>query len=1088
VIKMVSALRHGVLPRTLHVDEPTAQVDWSSGSVRLLTEPVEWPENGRPRRAGVSAFGGSGTNAHVILEQAPSREAVVAEPEPDSGSGRGSRPELDTGQGPDSGRAEGLRAAALVSPVVAWPVSAKTAGALVAQAARLAVYAGIDVSPEDVARSLVETRAVFGHRAVVVGGDRAELVGGLESFVAGVPGANVVAGVVRGDGRVVFVFPGQGSQWVGMASGLLDSSPVFAASIDACGAALSQFVDWSLSGVFRAGPEAGWFDRVDVVQPVLWAVMVSLAELWRSVGVEPAAVVGHSQGEIAAACVAGALSLEDGARVVALRSKAIVALSGLGGMVSVALAVAEVEALIGPYAGRISVAALNGPASTVVSGDADALVDLLAECESVGIRARRVEVDYASHSVHVEALETELADVLAGIVPQTSSVPFYSTLTGGVIDTATLDAGYWYRNLRERVLFAPVVGSLLDAGFGLFVEASAHPVLTMGIAECAEAAGASAVAVGSLRREDGGPERFLVSVAEAWAHGASVDWSALTSAGAAIVDLPTYAFQRDRYWLELRTATGVEGWREPSSIGSWRYQVTWRAVEGGSPSARLDGRWLVLVLEDADPGVARWCREALEEHGAKVLVIDGGGLDRDPLAAMLRLAAADGLVGVMALTGLDEGVSARVLVLVQALGDAGVEAPLWCVTQGAVSVGPDDVVAPVQAQVWGLGRVVGLEHPGRWGGLIDLPCSVGGLDGLAGSSKPGEKSGETGASADQVARDFVAVLSGDVGEDQVAIREQGLFARRLSRAPLGELSAEPWRPAGTVLVTGSGRIADRVARWLLDQGAEHVALAGPAKVAGLDRAEVSDLGDRVTVGDLDPADREALAAFLERLAAQGNPVRALVHTAAGTTLAPIVDVTPADLAETFAATVSPAVHALDLLPGIEAAIVFSSVSGVWGTGEHAAFAAANAHLDALAAQQRANGAPITAVSWGIWNTLSPEATGGHDPAEDSSSNSKVAAAAPAAAETEAAEAAITLLARHGTPPLDPDRALEALDQIVRRGESGLVVADVEWGRFTALFGSVRESRLFVEVAGSGGSGFEGSSGAAVGGVRDRLSG
>jgi polyketide synthase 12 len=667
-------------------------------------------------------------------------------------------------------------------------------------------------------------------------------------------------------------------------------------------------------------------------------------------------------------------------------------------------------------------------------------------------------------------------------------VPFYSTLTGGVIDTATLDAGYWYRNLRERVLFAPVVGSLLDAGFGLFVEASAHPVLTMGISECAEAAGASAVAVGSLRREDGGPERFLVSVAEAWAHGASVDWSALTSAGAAIVDLPTYAFQRDRYWLELRTATGVEGWREPSSIGSWRYQVTWRAVEGGSPSARLDGRWLVLVLEDADPGVARWCREALEEHGAKVLVIDGGGLDRDPLAAMLRLAAADGLVGVMALTGLDEGVSARVLVLVQALGDAGVEAPLWCVTQGAVSVGPDDVVAPVQAQVWGLGRVVGLEHPGRWGGLIDLPCSVGGLDGLAGSSKPGEKSGETGASADQVARDFVAVLSGDVGEDQVAIREQGLFARRLSRAPLGELSAEPWRPAGTVLVTGSGRIADRVARWLLDQGAEHVALAGPAKVAGLDRAEVSDLGDRVTVGDLDPADREALAAFLERLAAQGNPVRALVHTAAGTTLAPIVDVTPADLAETFAATVSPAVHALDLLPGIEAAIVFSSVSGVWGTGEHAAFAAANAHLDALAAQQRANGAPITAVSWGIWNTLSPEATGGHDPAEDSSSNSKVAAAAPAAAETEAAEAAITLLARHGTPPLDPDRALEALDQIVRRGESGLVVADVEWGRFTALFGSVRESRLFVEVAGSGGSGFEGSSGAAVGGVRDRLSG
>ncbi|MGW7658667.1 acyltransferase domain-containing protein, partial [Streptomyces tendae] len=307
----------------------------------------------------------------------------------------------------------------------------------------------------DVGWSLATTRTVFEHRAVVLAGGRSGLVGGVAALAEGRDAAGVVRGVVvGGDGRAVLVFPGQGSQWVGMAAGLLESSAVFAERMGECAAALGPFVEWSLVDVLGDAVALG---RVDVVQPVLLAVMVSLAELWRSYGVEPAAVIGHSQGEIAAACVAGALSLEDAARVVALRSKALRALSGLGGMVSVSLPVEAVRERLGRWGERLSVAAVNGPSAVVVSGDVDALDELLAECEGEGIRARRVPVDYASHCAHVEAIEGELLRELAGIAPRASSVPFYSTVTGGVVDTVGLDAGYWYRNLRQTVRFDETV-------------------------------------------------------------------------------------------------------------------------------------------------------------------------------------------------------------------------------------------------------------------------------------------------------------------------------------------------------------------------------------------------------------------------------------------------------------------------------------------------------------------------------------------------------------------------------------------------------------------------------------------------------
>ncbi|QIS22139.1 SDR family NAD(P)-dependent oxidoreductase [Nocardia terpenica] len=563
VIKMVMALRHGVLPPTLHVGEPTSQVDWSSGGVRLLTEVREWPEVGRPRRAGVSSFGISGTNAHVIVEQAPPQNPTTADGTPSGTSTVGP--------------------ASSATRFVPWIFAANGIDALREQAGHLSSYPDRPdrTRVTDVGYSLAVSRAALQHRAVVVAENQDGFRAGLEAIAAGRDETGVVTGLARKTGKTVFMFPGQGGQWAGMGKDLWESSAVFASTLQACSDALAPHVDWSLVDVIRGAEGAPALERVDVVQPALWAVMVALADLWRSMGVEPEAVVGHSQGEIAAACVAGGLSLEDGALIVALRSRLIAKrLSGIGGMVSLSTAPDRVEPLLAPWSDRVDVAAVNGPASVVVSGDTGALDELLVSCEREGVWARRIAVDYASHSAQVAALRADLIDGLAAIVPRTAPVSFVSTVTGDRLDTADLTADYWYRNLRSTVLFEQVVRQLSDQGFGVFLELSPHPVLTAGVQGTLESA--EPVVVGSLRRDEGDAARFLTSVAEAWVQGVDVDWSrAFEKDNPRVVELPTYAFQRKRYWLET-----------PSSVADMR----------SAGLIRPDHPLLGAIVEQADSG------------------------------------------------------------------------------------------------------------------------------------------------------------------------------------------------------------------------------------------------------------------------------------------------------------------------------------------------------------------------------------------------------------------------------------------------------------------------------------------------------
>ncbi|WP_268257739.1 type I polyketide synthase [Streptomyces parvulus] len=959
VIKMVMALEHGVLPRTLHVDEPSSRVDWSAGAVELLAEQREWPEVGRPRRAGVSSFGVSGTNAHVILEQAPAVESVA---------------------GPEAVRD---------LPVVPLVFSAKSQVALEDQSAlvtRLLESAG-DVRPLDVAFSLATGRSVFEHRQVRVG----------EVTVEGVASQST--------GRTVLVFPGQGTQWAGMGRELLDSSPVFAARMGECAAALEPFVDFDPVEVLRSGAA---LERVEVIQPVTWAVMVSLAELWRSVGVVPDAVVGHSQGEIAAAAVSGALSLEDAARVVALRAQVIGReLAGLGGMASISLPRTDVEARLVGWESRLDVAAVNGPSSTVVAGDADAIVEFVAACRADEVRARQVPVDYASHSAHVERIEAELLDVLAPITPRRARIPFFSTVDAALTDTTTLDAGYWYRNLRHTVRFEETVRLLTSKGYGTFVESSAHPVLTMGVQETADV-----TAVGSLRRDEGGLARFLTSAAELFVHGTSVDWASLfEGTGAQRVVLPTYPFQRQHYWHEPLVSVAAP--TAAAESDAWRYRVSWQGLAGDAGGA-IGGRWLVVVPEGVESAGAE---AALAGAGARVerLVVDAGNVERGELAA--RLAAHGDLTGILSLLSLDRTQAAvfATVALVQAAADTETGARLWAATREAVAVVPGEGAEDVGAQIWAFARVAALELPALWGGVIDLPA------------QPDARAWQR----------VVAALTGRDGEDQIAVRASGTYGRRISRAATAPVRS-PYSPRGTVLVTGgTGALGAQVARWAAREGAEHLVLTsrrGPDAPGASELAtELRALSVEVTVAACDVADRDALAALLDR-----HPPTAVFHTAGVLADGLIGTVTAQDLRDVRAPKADAARHLHELTSArgtdLDAFVLFSSVTGTWGNGGQASYAAANASLDVLAEQRRAQGLPATSIAWGLW--------GGGGMAEGAGEES---------------------LNRRGLRPMDPDKGIEALHRALDHGDVCVTVVDVDWDDFAPRTGALRPAPGFTTV-------------------------
>ncbi|WP_245790922.1 acyltransferase domain-containing protein, partial [Streptomyces monashensis] len=844
---------------------------------------------GRVRRAGVSSFGLSGTNAHVILEQAP-------EP-PSSGS-----PSTDD------------------TAVLPWLVSGRSEAALNAQAGRLlaAVEEPHDSTSAQLAQALATTRSTFEHRAVVLAGSGQELAEELKALRLGEPGLRTVVGEGRRSGRTAFLFSGQGAQRLGMGRELYEAYPVFAEAFDA----VCAHVGAELRDVVF-GEDAGRLDRTEWAQPALFAVEVALFRLVESFGVRPDVLIGHSIGEIAAAHVAGVMSLEDACALVVARGQLMQELPAGGVMVAVEAAEEEVAPLVEGRAGEVSIAAVNGPRAVVIAGVESAVVEVAEQLKARGRRTSRLRVSHAFHSPLMEPMLDAFRRVAEGVSYAAPSIPLVSNVTGQLAaDGELASAEYWVRHVREAVRFADGVAALVAEGVTRFLEIGPDGTLTALAQNCVQDDGVGGALFVPILRKDGSEHLdVLRTMAKLHVDGGEVDWTPVFGDhdGAVAVDLPTYAFQRTRFWPTVTAHTVASGkpsvsdgdvsfWSmmeqgtqhladtlgvpqdaldaviprltelhreevERAEVDGWRYRVEWAPVEVPA-TASANGRWLLLQERDASPlsGLDRFV------PGLERLTCDVR--DREGLAALLE-SVVDGAdpAGVVSCLSSSSGAAVvDTMALVQALGDAGVRAPLWVVTRAGFGPdrAPDD---PAQAAVWGLGRVAALEHPDRWGGLIDV------------AAEPSEE--ELAA---------VASVLAHGGEDQVSVRDGRIHGRRLRPAPLSVpdpvASLGDGRPSPRrLLVTGgTGALGVRVAEWFVTRGTRELVLASrggpdaPGLAETVDRLRAAG-AERVDVVACDVAERAQVAALLE-----AHRVDGIAHVAGVLDVELIDAMTPAHVA------------------------------------------------------------------------------------------------------------------------------------------------------------------------------------------------
>ncbi|WP_269324382.1 type I polyketide synthase [Chondromyces apiculatus] len=995
LIKVVLALKHAALPPNLHFERLNGHISFEGTPFFIPRELTPWPADGEARCAGVSSFGWSGTNAHLILEEAPSRA-----------------PEDDVAE-----KAMSLNGGPWFLPLSGHRPEALEALARAFRDALRAEEAAEKLPLRDLSYTASHRRTHHEHRLVVVGNSHEELAERLDAFTRGEARPGIAAGRVAAGRRrkVVFVFPGQGAQWAGMGCSLMDREPVFREAIERCAASFEPHVTWSLLDELRALPDVSRLDRVDVVQPVLFAMAVALSALWRSWGVEPDAVVGQSMGEIAGACVAGAMSLDDAARVVCLRSRLLRRIAGQGAMGLTELSFAEAADAVAPYAGRLSVAVSSSPRSTVLAGDPAALDALLASLRQREVFCRSIKVDYASHSAHVDPIREDLLRDLSGIVPRDAAIPVYSTVLDAVATGRELDAAYWVRNLRDPVLFSSSIQRLRAEGHDTFIEISPHPVVVTALEDNLRGAGEVSLILSSTHREQEERATLLEMLGKLHATGYPVDFRRLAPSGRCI-SLPAYPWQRERFWVPRSGTEGDateqvhartpasntdrrSGTTESRTFDAWLLRLEWvRALPPPAPQPPpRPGSWMVFAAEGGlgreilDHLVRLGERPVLVVPGERFEVLDGahgqcfsvrseepGDYRRlidvalpegaPPCRGVVHLwsASLPSLLAAQEDSGQDAPAAAErfgclsVLHLVQALSRAELRDPprLAIVTRGAQSVEVGEGCSVEAAPLWGLGRVIAHEHA-EFGCLrIDLGTQ------------------ETPGEADALLGEFF----GAGREDQIALRKEGRsvarLARRASSAPAWfkepRAGTGPFRGDATYLITGGlGGIGLRVAQWMVQQGVRHLVLVGrsaPSPAAEEALASMRHEGAEVVIERADVAYRDQLAAVFTRFRAAMPPLAGVFHAAAVLDDGILLQLDGERLRRVMAPKVDGAwnLHTLTAGEQLDLFVLFSSAASLLGSPGQANYSAANAFLDALAHHRRAQGLPGLSINWGPW--------------------------------------------------------------------------------------------------------------------------
>ena len=1040
LIKVALALRHRAVPPSLNFAKPNPNIPFDSLPLRVAATLTPLPVNGARAVAGVSSFGFGGTNAHAVLTEAPQ---VRVAPE----------------QGAAADRAELL------------PLSARSPAALAALARRYESALATPVPLADLCYTAGARRGHHDHRLCVTGDSGAEMSESLAAYRRGESRSGLSFGRSRRSHRpaVIFVFSGQGSQWSGMGRRLAVEEPVFRDALARCDRAMSPYLERSVLTELTAEQ----LDDIAVVQPAIFAVQVALATLWRSWGVEPAAIVGHSLGEAAAAHIAGALSLEDAARVVCARAQLLRRVRGHGAMVAAEVSLAEAQELIAGEESRVAIAASNSHRSTVLSGDRAVLADLVAVLEQRDRFCRWIEVDVASHSPQMDALGADLKDAIAGLQSAAPSIPIYSTVTGDLLAARPLDAGYWVEHLCSPVRFSPTLRRLLDAGHDAVVEISPHPILLSAVREDAEDLGRSCTLLPSMRRDDEGRATALGSLGALYSLGQPVEWEQLyPSDGRRVVATPSYPWQRVRSWLDVGTTTasapGTFADRpQPNPGGSADllekiYQLRWQPAsiqldrDGASRPAEA-GSWIIF----SDGGItADTLRDHLESHSQTCVLVEPGldqdfelltpgsyrldpsqpehfrrlfeeafGDDRPPCRAVVHLWDLLAAPPADTSTGSLESAAAlgpvSVLHLVQALALAGWSEPprLWLVTRGAqVTDASENTTATTTVTTTATtAEPVSIAQAPVWGmgRTIDheypeLRCTR--VD-LSASGRP-----------EELPALFQEVWA-DNREVDVALRGSRRYVARLTRYDEAEHAETPggfdgFKADATYLITGGlGALGCAVAVWMAEQGAKHLVLMGRGAASPSAQetlAALREAGTEVMVARGDVTRSDQVTEVLESASASMPPLRGVVHAAGVLDDGILQRLNERQLLEALAPKVQGAwnLHALTQDAALDFFVLFSSAASLLGSPGAANYAAANAFLDALAWHRRAEGRAALSINWGPWAGLGFSAR--------SQQRGQ--------------------FAQHGVEDMPAAECLRALSYLLPRSAPQVAVLDIDWTR------------------------------------------
>lgn len=1003
VIKVVLALQRREIPPHLHFRSGNPHIDWDRLPVTVPTAVMPWEAIGGRRLAGVSSFGFSGTNAHVILEEAP------AELRTRSTAPRETKPAV-------------------------VPLSAQTPEVLRRVAGRYAAF--LARHPEaclaDLSRTTTRGRAELPHRAAIAAGTTAELVGALAAVAAGTsaPGLHTGHAAPGFRPQVAFLFPGQGAQWAGMGRELAETEPVVARALATCDEILRPELGLPLLDLLGRGD---LLDETRYTQPALFAVEWALSELWRSWGVEPMAVLGHSVGEYAAACVAGVMDVGDAIRLVAARGRLMQERTARGAMAAVFTDEATVLAALNGRSGALAVAAVNAADSVVVSGDPAAVAQLRSELASRGIDSRPLSVSHAFHSPLMEPMLAEFAREAGTVKYRAPAIPIVSNLTGAVAGGEIATPEYWVRHVREPVRFANGVAALVAGGARILLEVGPGTTLSGLARRSLEERAAESIP--SLRTGKGEQLGMMEAAAKLWASGVAIDWARQQEhRGGRPIALPTYPFQRTRHWMDAAIGPDVNTRTRSLEAGAaprarrertrnWLYALEWRPVprSHAPPPPPAAGTWILLTDRS---GIGAALAAGLEVRGVRCVRIPVGG---DVDGALAEAARGAPIVRVVHLSGLDappaEEMTAdalresqsvccgSLLALVQSIARLGTTP----VPQLAVVTRGSDGTAIAAAPLVGLTRVIALEHPGLQCRQVDLDPAGCDIDTL------------------------IDELLQEDREAQISLRNGDRLVPRMVPTRPDPGSGSPIESDATYLVTGGlGALGLRVAATLVEAGARHLVLLGRRAPSLGTRAALSTLeaaGAQVRVAAVDVAQKEELAALLHDIERTMPPLRGIIHAAGLLDDGVLLQMTWDRFARVLAPKVQGAwnLHQLTERLPLRFFVLFSSAASLLGSAGQGNYAAANAFLDALAHYRRARGLPALSINWGPWGELG------------------MAAALDARQQERSV--------RQGVLPLPPGDALAVLLDLIDDAPAQVGVLRMDWARAAAQYGEQQPSLL-----------------------------